>query len=92
MIIYIPISVIFSQTGISVSAVEERRIANMSRNSKMLHVTTASAYKTHTSNETINFLTKNFVIREKSDKEIWLFGLDISVQDMLATKNMYESL
>ena len=85
---YTDISIIFSETGISVSAVDEIRIDNMSRNSKILYVTTASTYKTHAINDTMKFLTQNFINREKSDEDIWLFGLDISVHDILETKNM----
>ena len=80
--------IIFSETGISVSAVDEKRIGNMSKNPKILYVTAASTYKTNALNDTMKFLTQNFVNREKSDKNIWLFGLDISVHDMLETKNM----
>ena len=67
---------------------DEKRIGNMSRNPKILYVTAASTYKTNALNDTMKFLTQNFVNREKSDKNIWLFGLDISVHDMLETKNM----
>ena len=69
---------------------DEKRIDKMSRSPNILYVTTASTYNTHSSNDTIQFLTQKFVNRKKSDKEIWLFGLDVSVQDMLKTKSMYE--
>ena len=54
-----------------------------------LHVTTASFYKTHSSNETLKFLAQKFHDRKKSDRDIWLFGLEVSMEDMLETRNMY---
>ena len=69
---------------------EENRRENIIRNPSILHVTTASAYETPTSNGTMKFLSQNFLNRKKSDREIWLFGLDISAQDMLETKTTYE--
>ena len=83
--------IIFSEARISVSAIDENRRGNMSRNPKMLYVTTASSYKTPSSNGSMKFLTENFTNKKKSDKEIWLFGLDISVKDMLETKHVYDS-
>ena len=82
---------IFSERGISVSAMDEKRMGSMNKNPKILHVTAASSYKSHSSNDSMKFLTQNFCNRKKSDKDIWLFGLDTSVQDMKAIKNMYES-
>ena len=88
LFLYRYVYIIFRETGISVSAVDKKKIDNMSRNPKILYVTTASTYKTHALNDTMKFMTQNFVNRLKSDKEIWLFGLDTSVHDMLETKNM----
>ena len=61
---------------------------NMSRNSKTLYVTTSSFYKTHSSNETMRNLAQTFADRKMSDKDIWLLGLEVSVQDNLETNNM----
>ena len=55
----------------------------------ILHVTTASCYKTHSSNETKKFLAQKFQDRKKSDRDIWLFGQEVPVEDMLETSNMY---
>ena len=73
---------IFSKNGISVSAINEKEIDDMSRNPKILHVTAASYYKTHSSNETMKFLNKFFYNRLKSDQEIWLYGHEIQGHDM----------
>ena len=77
---------IFSERGISVSAMDEKRMSRMNKNPKILHVTAASSYKSYSSNDSMRFLTQNFCTRKKSDKDIWLFGLDTSVQDMKAIK------
>ena len=64
----------------------------MHKNPRTLYVTTASIYKTHSSNETIKFLTQNFENRKKSDRDIWLFGLDNSEEwDLLKTRNMLDA-
>lgn len=70
---------------------EEKKIdiPNMSENPKILQVLAASSYKTHSLVETMKFLTQIFDNRKKSDRHIWLFGLEISVQDMSETKNVY---
>ena len=79
---------IFSLNGISVSATDEKNMHNMSRNSKTLYVTTSSLYKTHSSNETMKIWAQTFANRKKSDKDIWLLGQEVSVQDILQTTNM----
>ena len=80
---------IFSERGISVSAMDEKRLSSKNKNPKILHVTAASSYKSNSSNDTMKFLTQNFCNRKKSDKDIWLFGLDISVEDRKEIKNTY---
>ena len=66
----------------------------MNKNPLTLYVTTASTYKTQTLNETITFVTKNFENRKKSERDIWLFGLDITEEwdDMFTTRKMFEVL
>ena len=83
----VPICVlcIFSEVGISVIAMDGKE-DNVNRNPKILHVTAASSYKTNSSKETIKFLTNTFVNRKRSDRDIWLFGLDFSPQDHLQTE------
>ena len=81
--IFVKLLIIFSKNGIFVSAIEEKMIDTVARNPKILHTTTASSYSTPPSNGTIRFLNQNFVNRLKSDKDVWLFGLDISVHAIL---------
>ena len=75
----------FSKSGIYVNAVDEERIINATGNSNILHVTAAS--KSGSSNETIYYLKQNFVIREKTDRDVWLIGQDISVRGSKETTN-----
>ena len=65
----------------------------MNKNPLTLYVTTASTYKTQTLNETITFVTKNFEKREKSERDIWLLGLDITEEwnDMFTTSKMLDA-
>ena len=49
------------------------------RRSEILYVTTASSYHSATLNNTLQFLQNNFQKRGNSDKDVWLVGLDISV-------------
>ena len=74
---------IFSKLGISVVAIHEEKIdfsaSEFRRRSNILYVTTASPYNTQTSNNTIKFLQNNFNTRGNSDREVWLLGLDISL-------------
>ena len=49
------------------------------RRSEILYVTTASSYHSATLNNTLQFLQNNFQKRGNSDKDVWLIGLDISV-------------
>ena len=62
----------------------------MNKNPLTLYVTTASTYKTQTLNETIAFVSKNFEKRKKSERDIWLFGVDIAEErdNMFTTRNM----
>ena len=71
---------------------EETKTDSMIKNPLTLYVTTASTYKTQTLNETIAFVTKNFEKRKKSEKDIWLFGLEITEEwdDMLTTRKMLD--
>ena len=63
----------------------------MHKNPRTLYVTTASIYKTYSSNETIKFLTQNFENRKKSERDIWLFGLDNSEEwDLSKMRNMLD--
>ena len=81
----------FSENQISVSTIEETKTYIMNKNPLTLYVTTASTYKTQTLNETITFVTKNFENRKKSERDIWLFGLDNSEGwDLFKTRNMLE--
>ena len=75
---------------------EEKKIQKNNRREspRILQVLAASSYKTHSLNETMKFLTQNFVNRKRSDRHIWLVGLEISAQDMSETidsetKNVY---
>lgn len=62
----------------------------INKNSQTLYVTTASTYKTQSLNETITFVTKNFEKRKKSERDVWLFGVDIAEErdNMFTTRNM----
>ena len=62
----------------------------MNKNSQTLYVTTASTYKTQSLNETMTFVTKNFEKRKKSERDIWLFGIDIAEErdNMFTTSKM----
>ena len=64
----------------------------INKNSQTLYVTTASTYKTQSLNETITFVTKNFGKRKKSERDVWLFGVDIAEErdNMFTTRNMYK--
>ena len=64
----------------------------MNKNPLTLYVTTASTCKTQSLNKTITFVTKNFEKREKSERDIWLFGLDITEEwdDMFTTSKMLD--
>ena len=68
-----------------VSAVAEKKFfdANQSltRNPEVLYVTTASTPDSKSSNETMKYFLHNFMHRENSDKEIWLFGIDASMKE-----------
>ena len=70
-----------------ISAVDEFK-ANMSGNPNILNVMAATSYDTHSSNKTIKYLHKSFENREESDRDRWLYGLDISVQDTVEIKIM----
>ena len=62
----------------------------INKNSQTLYVTTASTYKTQSLNETITFVTNNFEKRKKSERDVWLFGVDIAEErdNMFTTRNM----
>ena len=75
----------FSKSGIYVNAVEEEKIINATGSSNILHVTAAS--KSGYSNETIHYLKHNFLMREKTDRDVWLIGQDISVRASRETTN-----
>lgn len=62
--------------------------ANMSGNHKTLNVMAATSYNTDSSNKTIKYLRQNFDKRTESDREVWLYGLDISMQDTIEIKVM----
>ena len=77
--------------GVAVGALNEERV-NFSmrgflRRSHILYVTAASRYNTQTWNSTMKFLKDNFKTRDNSDKEVWLIGLDMSVDNK--TDNRY---
>ena len=69
---------------------EETETNMINKNSQTLYVTTASTYKTQSLNETITFVTKNFEKRKKSERDVWLFGVDIAEErdNMFTTRNM----
>ena len=64
----------------------------MNKNPQTLYVTTASIYETQSLNETMTFVTKNFEKRKKSERDIWLFGVDITEEwdDMITTKKLLD--
>ena len=67
---------------------EEKKLDHhFDRSPKILHVTAASDYNTKDSNGTIKVIVDKFRQRKNTDKDIWLFGIDISVKN--ATNNMY---
>ena len=50
---------------------------SFSRSFKAMYVTTAGGVENKEYNETISFIQDNFNIRDHTQKEIWLMGLEI---------------
>ena len=53
-----------------------------------MHVTAASDFKIKESNYTMKAISESFRQRKNADKDIWLFGIDISEKEK-ETKDMY---
>ena len=74
---------ILSKFGIPVGILNEEKVnfsmTEFQRRSEILYVTTVSSYHSATLNNTLQFLHNNFQKRGNSDKDVWLIGLDISV-------------
>ena len=49
---------------------------SFSRSFKAMYVTTAGDVETKEFNDTINFIRDNFNLRDHTQKEIWLMGLE----------------
>ena len=78
-----------SKLGITVGAVEEKKLdRHFERNPKILYVTAASGYNTKDLNESMEFFSEKFRQRKNTDKDNWLFGIDISVNQK-ETRNLY---
>ena len=75
----------FSKSRIYVNAVNEEKIINVTGNSNILHVT--AAFESSSSNETIQYLKQNFGVREKTDRDVWLIGQEISVRGKMEITN-----
>ena len=73
-----------SKLGIPVGALNEEKVnfstRELQQKSHILYVTMVSPCNTPTWNNTMNFLKRNFETRQNSDKDVWLIGLDISVE------------
>ena len=74
-----------SKIQIPVGATHEKNInfskPGFERRPKNLYVTTASILNSLQHNDTLQFLEVNFPERKNSDKEIWLLGVDIEVEN-----------
>ena len=70
-----------------ISAVDKFK-ANTSGNPNILNVMAVTSYNTDSSNVSRNYLRLNFENREAHDRDVWLYGLDISVQDTVEIKIM----
>ena len=78
----------FSKLGITVGALEEKRLdQHLERNPKIIYVTAASAFNTKDLNGTKEVISEIFRERKNADKDNWLFGIDISVTEK-ETQNM----
>ena len=79
----------YSKLGISVGAVEETELdQHFERKPKILYVTAASPYNTKDSNDTMEVISEMFRQRTNTDKDIWLFGIDVSEKED-ENQNMY---
>ena len=67
---------------------EEKLDQHFERNPKILYVTAASGYNTKDLNGTMAVISEMFRERKNADKDIWLFGIDISVTQK-ETQNLY---
>ena len=73
----------------TVGAVEEKKLhQHFERNPKLLYVTAASAPYTKSINDTMEVISDIFRQRKNADKDIWLFGIDISGNEN-ESQNMY---
>ena len=92
MLMYIRSKVIYGLGLVSarrfyISVVDEIKV-NVSGNPNALHVMAATSHNTDSSYVTRNYLSQNFENREAHDTDVWLYGLDISVQDTEEIKIM----
>ena len=51
---------------------------NFEQNPYILHVTAASLYGTKYLNDTLKFLSNKFMMRNNTDNDIWLIGIDVA--------------
>ena len=51
------------------------------QNPYILHVTVASSYGTKYLNDTLKFLSNKFMMRNNTDNDIWLIGIDIPEEE-----------
>ena len=67
--------------GISVSVVSEKKVdfgeSGFLRRTNILYVMAAAPRNTQSFDDTLKFLRKNLMNRTRSDKAVWLLGLDI---------------
>ena len=73
----------------TVGAVKEKKLhQHFERNPKILYVTAASAPNTKSMNDTMEVISETFRQRQNTDKDILLFGIDISGNEN-KSQNMY---
>ena len=75
----------FSEIGMTVGAVDERKLYNSSQyfeqSPKTLFITAATTYNSNASNDTMKVISDYFMKRKSSNKHIWLLGIIISAED-----------
>ena len=62
---------------------------HLERKPKILYVTAASPYNTTDSNDTMEVILEMFKQRTNTEKDIWLFGIDVSGKEN-ESQNKYE--
>ena len=72
----------FSKIGFTACVTEEKLIDqsnhNFEQNPYILHVTAASLYGTKYLDDTLKFLSNKFMMRNNTDNDIWLIGIDVA--------------